>query len=180
MSVPELIEDSGYEVEVHEAITADGFLLQLHRIPSQGEPVLLMHGLLCSSYCWVTSGPDSLGFLLSDLGYDVWLGNFRGTKYSRQHTSLNPDEDAEFWRFTLHELGVNDLATMIGTVIEISGKTSLSFVGHSMGTTAFLILASSRPREVEAVNRAVLLAPVVEPHNMRNIVGKLSGLHRLI
>ena len=180
MSVPELIEDSGYEVEVHEAITADGFLLQLHRIPSRGKPVLLMHGLLCSSYCWVTSGPDSLGFLLSDLGYDVWLGNFRGTKYSRQHTTLNPDKDAEFWRFTLHELGINDLATMIGTVIEISGKTSLSFVGHSMGTTAFLILASSRPREVEAVNRAVLLAPVVEPHNMRNIVGKLSGLHRLI
>jgi len=178
MSVPELIEDSGYEVEVHEAITSDGFLLQLHRIPSQGQPVLLMHGLLCSSYCWVTSGHDSLAFLLSDLGYDVWLGNFRGTRYSRQHTSLNPDEDAEFWRFTLHELGVNDLATMIATVIEVSGKSSLSFVGHSMGTTAYLILASTRPREVEAVSRAVLLAPVVEPHNMRNIVSKLSGLHR--
>ena len=111
-------------------------------------------------------------------GYDVWLGNFRGTKYSRQHTRLDPDQDAEFWRFTLHELGVNDLATMINSVIEVSGKSSLYFVGHSMGTTAYLILASTRPREVDVVKRAVLLAPVVEPHNMTNIVGKLSGLHR--
>ena len=178
MSVPQLIEESGYKVEVHEVTTSDGFRLQLHRIPSPGQPVLLMHGLLCSSYCWVTSGSDSLGFLLADLGYDVWLGNFRGTKYSRQHTRLDPDQDAEFWRFTLHELGVNDLATMINSVIEVSGKSSLYFVGHSMGTTAYLILASTRPREVDVVKRAVLLAPVVEPHNMTNIVGKLSGLHR--
>ena len=178
MSVPQLIEESGYKAEVHEVTTSDGFKLQLLRIPSPGEPVLLMHGLLCSSYCWVTSGSDSLGFLLADLGYDVWLGNFRGTKYSRQHTRLDPDQDAEFWRFTLHELGVNDLATMINSVIEVSGKSSLYFVGHSMGTTAYLILASTRPREVDVVKRAVLLAPVVEPHNMTNIVGKLSGLHR--
>ena len=134
--------------------------------------------MLCSSHCWVTSGTDSLAFLLSDLGYDVWLGNFRGTKYSRRHVSLDADKDLQFWRFTLHELGIHDLSTMISGILDITGKSSLSFVGHSMGTTAYLILASSRPEKVTAVSRAILLAPVVEPHNMSNLVARLSFPYR--
>jgi len=37
--------------------------------------VLLQHGLIDSSATWVMNMPDqSLGFVLADLGYDVWLG----------------------------------------------------------------------------------------------------------
>ena len=31
---------------------------------------------------------QSLAFLLVDNGFDVWVANTRGTKFSRQHTSL--------------------------------------------------------------------------------------------
>ena len=179
MSVPDLIESSGYSCQTHGVTTEDGYLLQLHRIPGPGPAVLLQHGMLCSSYCWVTSDSTSLGFILADRGYDVWLGNFRGTRYGRRHTRLDPDKDLEFWRFTLHELGVFDLSATISSVLAVSGRSSLSFIGHSMGTTAYLILASSLPERVTAVSRAVLLAPVVEPHNMRNLVGRLAGLHGL-
>lgn len=59
---------------------------------------------------------------------------------------LDPDNDLQFWRFSLHELGVKDLSAMISNIVRISGNSQLSFIGHSMGTTCFLILASYRPR----------------------------------
>ena len=161
------------QVESHSIVTEDGYCLELHRIPSRsgsGKPVLLMHGMMCSSYCWVTSDTSSLAFILARAGYDVWLGNFRGTKYGRRHQTLDPDKDLEFWRFSLHELGVKDIGAMITSILEISRQPKMSFIGHSMGTTCFLILASYRPHMVRAVDLAILMAPVVEPQYMRNYI----------
>jgi hypothetical protein len=48
-------------------VTDDGYILTLHRIPNnksvaQKPPVLLQHGLLCSSADWVIIGPgEGLG-----------------------------------------------------------------------------------------------------------------------
>ena len=56
MTVPDLIRSHHYQVETHTLQTDDGYCLQLHRIPGRGKPVLLSHGMMGSSYCWVTSG----------------------------------------------------------------------------------------------------------------------------
>lgn len=62
----------------------------------------MLSGLWCSSAAWLLTGPEkSLGFLLADRGYDVWMGNNRGTTDSRNHTTLNPDKDSGFWDFRL-------------------------------------------------------------------------------
>lgn len=65
-----------------------------------GKPaILLQHGLLSCSSCWVENlANESLGFMLADAGVDVWLGNNRGNKYSKSHVSLRPD-DPRFWEF---------------------------------------------------------------------------------
>ena len=55
----------GYPAEVHQVITSDGYLLELHRIPhgaagpsENRPPVLLQHGLLGSSADWVLNTAD--------------------------------------------------------------------------------------------------------------------------
>ncbi len=43
-----------------------------------------------------------LAYALADGGYDVWLGNYRGNLYSRNHRDLDPDSiyDDSFWQFS--------------------------------------------------------------------------------
>ena len=38
-------------------------------------------------------------FQLSDLGYDVWLGNSRGNRYSRAHVTYDAIKDYDYWNF---------------------------------------------------------------------------------
>ncbi|KAL6287272.1 hypothetical protein ACE6H2_011662 [Prunus campanulata] len=96
-----MVETHGYACEEHTVTTQDGYILSMQRIPvrKSGEasgnriPVLLQHGLLMDGITWLLLPPDqSLAFLLADNGYEVWLGNTRGTKYSLGHTSLSPDD----------------------------------------------------------------------------------------
>eukprot|EP00494_Astrolonche_serrata_P010481 UN10548 len=67
-----------------------GYILRLERIPNPGsKKVLFMqHGFMDSSFTWVANGADgSLAFRAHDAGYDVFLGNFRGSggESARRH-----------------------------------------------------------------------------------------------
>lgn len=74
---PGLIAKYGYPVEVHNVVTSDGYILELHRIPHSRDDkpgdrpaVLLMHGLLSSSADFLIMGPgNALGKYLHQIVY---------------------------------------------------------------------------------------------------------------
>ncbi len=57
---------------------------------------------------------------LAETGYDVWVGNNRGTEYSQEHTSLTQN-DAEFWNFTWETMGKYDVPAMVNKIKEMTG-----------------------------------------------------------
>ncbi|KAH8287808.1 hypothetical protein KR018_000554 [Drosophila ironensis] len=169
MTTLQLLQKYKYPGESHQAITEDKYVLTLHRIPRAGaKPVLLVHGLQDTSSTWILMGPHSgLAYYLYDNGYDVWMGNARGNRYSRAHMKLYPSTDKAFWSFSWHEIGMYDLPAMIDTVLEKTGHQKLSYFGHSQGTTAFFVMASSRPEYNDKIQLMSALAPVVFMRNMK-------------
>lgn len=133
-----------------------------------------MHGLLASSTCFIFNGVErSLAFILAEQGYDVWLGNARGTTYSRKHISLDPaDDKSNFWDFTWHEIGYYDVPASIDYVLQKTNQESLIYIGHSQGTTSFYVMASERPEYNEKVKLAVSMAPVAFMTNIPNPASK--------
>ncbi|KAL6431824.1 hypothetical protein ACFW04_007359 [Cataglyphis niger] len=158
---PEMIKRMGYPVEAHVVTTEDGYLLTLHRIPGgKGSlPVLLQHAFLCTSADWIMLGKGkALAYLLADQGYDVWLGNFRGNTYSRAHISLSPSE-SKFWDFSYNKIGIYDLPAMITFITNMTSQPLHTYIGHSMGTTTFYVMASKRPEITKMVKMMISLAP---------------------
>merc|ERR550519_983953 len=194
LPTPDMIARAGYPVETYQAYTEDGYILTLHRIPygknnkddpPLGSPrpvVFVQHGLLCSSADWVLADPvKGLGYILADAGYDVWLGNFRGNTYSRNHMTLDPDHQRSgFWDFTWDEIAKYDLPAMIEKALQISGQPDLLYAGHSMGSTTYMILHKYRPDIVEKVRLANFLSPIAYMGNAQGLLPWIASLEKLL
>ncbi|XP_044019388.1 lipase 3-like [Aphidius gifuensis] len=162
-----LIEKWGYPAEQHNVTTKDGYNLNMFRIPSSpnatkknNKVVFIQIGMLGTSDVCVYFGPNrSLALQLADEGYDVWLGNYRGSTYGRSHVKLSPD-DGEFWNFSFHEIGMEDLPCMIDYVLNVTNKKSLILVCQSMATSATLVLLSEQPEYNKKIDLVVMLSPV--------------------
>ncbi|KAK7582254.1 hypothetical protein V9T40_013699 [Parthenolecanium corni] len=181
-TVPQLIESNNYPVEVHNVTTEDGYILTLHRIPhgrrkersrKQRPVVFLNHCILCSSAVFILTGPEkALGYILADSGYDVWMGNARGSVYSRKHVRLST-EKSKYWQFSWHEMGVYDLPASIDYILSLTKQRTLYYIGHSMGTTMFYVMASTRPEYNSKIRLMISLSPVAHMGHIKSSIFRM-------
>lgn len=167
----------GYPFERHEVTTEDGYILGLFRLQKKNtqiknglKPVFLQHGINNCALSWMLNGEkNSMAYLLAEAGFDVWLGNNRGNKFSRQHVSRNVDSE-EFWDFSFQEMAEFDLPASFEYVRKINGGQKITYIGHSQGTTQ-MFAALSDPKTKEKLSPYLIsfhaMAPVVYFKNIK-------------
>ena len=107
-SICGIVQAHGYTCNPIFANTTDSWTISLFHIPStttsfdRKAPVILQHGLMDTCFSFILNEPlDSLAYVLADAGYDVYLSNSRGTRYTN-HTDLSRS-DSKFWDFSWDE-----------------------------------------------------------------------------
>jgi len=180
LTTPMLCKYNGYKSETFHVNTQDGYVLAVHRIPptkkhvSGGNPVIfLQHGLLDSSSTWVVNGNKSLGFMLADAGYDVFMGNVRGNKYSRWHIHLT-NNDPKFWDFSFDQMAEHDLPTMINLALRKTNQTDLFYLGHSQGSEIGFIKLSTDKELAAKVKMFIVFAPVARMTHAQGLIAYLA------
>eukprot|EP00345_Euplotes_harpa_P001757 CAMPEP_0168331882 /NCGR_PEP_ID=MMETSP0213-20121227/8607_1 /TAXON_ID=151035 /ORGANISM="Euplotes harpa, Strain FSP1.4" /LENGTH=416 /DNA_ID=CAMNT_0008335761 /DNA_START=16 /DNA_END=1263 /DNA_ORIENTATION=- len=177
-----LCKSKGYPVETHKILTEDGYWLTVFRIPgrkgqsreeakAEHKPVIfLQHGIVDSSDTFILNDEEKApGFMLANAGYDVWLGNSRGSKHSREHQWLDPDDPNDqvaFWDYSFEEMAEYDVKANVEYILKTTGKSKLAIAAHSQGTTQMIYtMTNNNEWWNEKVSIFVCLAGVARLEN---------------
>ncbi|KAJ2944857.1 hypothetical protein O0L34_g1749 [Tuta absoluta] len=180
LNISQLVERNGFPFERHFVTTEDGYILELHRIPGKGPVVFLNHGITMSSVDFVVGGANgSLAFYLARRGYDVWMGNARGNRFSRRNLYISPADQPQFFNFTWHEIGIYDLPATIDYILKLTGETALNYVGFSQGNTSFYVLCSLLPEYNKKIKVHISLSPITFFSHLFSPVLRLSYILQL-
>lgn len=118
----------------HRRVSTNGIELHVAQTgPSDGRLALLLHGFPETWLAWQSQTAN-----LVDMGYRVWLPDQRG-----YNTSDKPREVSAY--------RMEALCADIAGVIEASGRTSVTLMGHDWGGLVAWVLAATQPEAIERV-----------------------------
>ena len=83
------------------------------------------------------------------------MSNFRGSRYSLQHTNPDPDynQTAEYWAFSYAEMGLLDLPAFMDKIYEENGGEKMYMISTTTGTAITHYALSGEEEEAYFVNR---------------------------
>ena len=132
-----ILENYGYDWEPHEVKTEDGWFLTVFRIKpveNKGKlPLLLVHGAMDSAAGYIVKSSEDRAWALQMVkkGYEVWLNNSRGVKYSNRHERDGEWSLRERWDFTWAEMGYYDIPAVIEYILSVTGAPKVTVAAHS-------------------------------------------------
>ncbi|XP_049789722.1 lipase 3-like isoform X2 [Schistocerca nitens] len=162
--------DYGLTCETHVVETEDGYQLTAHRVPvPPGVPrrgaLLAVSGLIGCSDTFLLLHPErSMLKPLSEAGYDVMLGNVRGSAYATGHGR----SQQQSLRFNLDDTGEYDVEALVALTQRVTGDARPFYLGYSSGGGALYTWLQRRPRAHHVLRGALLWTPSVfytEPHS---------------
>ena len=174
-----------FDWKPYEVTADDGAITTVFHLPQNKktfksmnkQSVLVMHGTFMDGSSWFlpkvnglydfADDEKPLPLTLLDMGYDVWVGNMRGTQWSRGHTTLDyKDWDSGYWDFTFAEKGMLDVPATIKKIQEVSGSGKVGYIGYSQGTTMMFYALTKETEEnffAENMSAFIALAPCMIP-----------------
>lgn len=162
------------QFEAIPVTTEDGYINELWHVWNNDTkrddllPIYFQHGLIDTAGTWFFNTPDKApAYQLAHKGYDLWLGNNRGQKYS-----FKSDNMTTYWNHTFHEMGLYDQPAFQKEVLNRTGKEQLIYVGHSQGTIQFWLANILHPYEQygKHVKAMVACAPVMYLTDMKSVL----------
>ena len=163
--------------EEHHVATADGAAIHLHRHPTAGPPVLVLHGISSNHRCWDLDASRSLAVALNAAGLDAWLLDLRG--HGEAHVDLAGDEQRSGWR--IDDYGRYDIPAAIDRIREVTGQAQVGFVGHSLGGMSAAIYTAIHGDD--ALSAMVIVASPVDfgdPDPLLTMAGRALSMSRLL
>ncbi|KAL8478778.1 hypothetical protein ACS0TY_030597 [Phlomoides rotata] len=130
----------GYKCQEFQVTTDDGYILSVQRIPTGRDgggrpPVLLQHGVLVDGMTWLLNSPEqSLAMILADNGFDVWISNTRGTRFSRGHLNLDPSDPGTL--IALASFSEGKQIEKVRSAVLLSPIAYLSHMNTALGVVA--------------------------------------------
>ncbi|KAL4510601.1 hypothetical protein ABPG72_004755 [Tetrahymena utriculariae] len=137
-------------------------------------PILMGHGLGGSSDTFNRNVEEkSLAYFLARNGYDVFIMNSRGNKYSNQH-KIYSREQSEYWDFSFQDMAKYDVPAVANYIlnsiyhqqannqlqaVEQTEQIKLNYIGHSQGCTIILAALSDRSVPSSYFENIVLMTP---------------------
>ena len=142
----EVMDRYGYDWEAFKVHTQDHYILTtFHILGKTGEArpteskgsVLCQHGDTQDGASWLGKSFNERGpfhLKLVDAGYDIWIGNNRGTEYSWDHETLDSSADNEYWMWTWADMALQDDIANIEMIKKQTNQDKIFYLGYSQGT----------------------------------------------
>ena len=106
--------------------TANGYFAESD---DEHVPLLFQHDQGMDAETWLSSFKFKEPYMLqiANRGFDVWMGNNRGTKY----TIRSGDKATEdYWQFTFADMGRSDIPAFIDQIKASTGVSKVTYIGY--------------------------------------------------